>query len=286
MVVRRILVGTDFTPGARAAIEAAARLAADCSASLVIAHALHVVGSDEEELEDQLGDARDALELDAATARSITPNAQTRLVVSSSSSAFLELLEVEAFDLVVVGAHEGSRVSAFFLGSVAEKVLRHAPCSVLVVRGARRGSYRHVLCATDFSRAARIAHAYAEDLAEPAARIDLVHALELPLVVGEEPRIAPVVALERDARHELAESASRFEAKGHPGVALLRFGSPAREITALAASDPTYDLVIVGSHGRTGLRRALLGSVAERVARHAPCSVFIARSAGESARTL
>ena len=56
-----------------------------------------------------------------------------------------------------------------------------------------------------------------------------------------------------------------------------RIGYPGAQTLAALEDDPTIDLVVMGSHGRTGIKRALLGSVAEKVVRHAPCSVLVAR---------
>ena len=54
-------------------------------------------------------------------------------------------------------------------------------------------------------------------------------------------------------------------------------GTPWNETVAIAKRDPSIDLIVMGTHGRTGLKHALLGSVAEKVVRHAPCPVLVAR---------
>ena len=63
-----------------------------------------------------------------------------------------------------------------------------------------------------------------------------------------------------------------------PVVTRSRIGSPGAQILAVLDDDRTFDLVVMGSHGRTGLRRALLGSVAEKVVRHAHCPVVVAHT--------
>jgi nucleotide-binding universal stress UspA family protein len=63
--------------------------------------------------------------------------------------------------------------------------------------------------------------------------------------------------------------------------ARLRFGSAGAEILRTLDEDRTFDLVAMGSHGRTGIKRALLGSVAEKVVRHAHCPVIVARKRSE-----
>ena len=60
-----------------------------------------------------------------------------------------------------------------------------------------------------------------------------------------------------------------------PVATRIRIGHPGAETLALLDDDPTFDLVVMGSHGRTGVRRVLLGSVAEKIVRHAHCPVLV-----------
>jgi nucleotide-binding universal stress UspA family protein len=190
-----------------------------------------------------------------------------------------------AFDLAVMGTHGRTGLARILLGSVTEKVIRHAPCSVFAVRP--RGdaiAFGHVLCPVDLSAGSRHAIERAAELAAPSgAGITLLHVVELPISYSGEPFTADVVnGLENKAKQGLAGLAAELSSRvSVPVTTELRFGSPWAQTLAVLDRDPTFDLVVLGSHGRTGLHRALIGSVAEQVTRHAACPVFVARARTE-----
>jgi nucleotide-binding universal stress UspA family protein len=188
-------------------------------------------------------------------------------------------------DLVVVGTHGRTGLRWFFLGSVAQRVVRGSPVEVLVARGRPPPGhgYRRMLVATDFSASSARALDAAIQLAAPEARIDVLHCLELPLSLSV--YSAMQETLSRSARDAItrdldAAGESLVAAHRRPGLDLsfrAHVGPPALGIIhQLEAGD--FELAVVGSHGRRGIRRALLGSVAEAVVRRAPCSVLVARS--------
>ncbi|HEX6274272.1 MAG TPA: universal stress protein, partial [Polyangiaceae bacterium] len=82
--------------------------------------------------------------------------------------------------------------------------------------------------------------------------------------------------LAEHARDWSERAADTLQRAGLSAEALVRYGDPRSEIVDEASSS-SADLVVVGSHGRTGLKRLLMGSVAESVVRHAPCSVEVVR---------
>lgn len=142
---------------------------------------------------------------------------------------------------------------------------------------------RKILVATDFSENANKAASYAFALAkEHQAAVTLLHIYQVipytdPIgYISFEPRLHE--SLRSSA--EKALSQWREEAKKQ-GVAevngVVEQGVPFQVITRIAR-EGGFDLVVVGTHGRTGLRHALIGSVAERVVRHAPCSVLVVPS--------
>lgn len=191
------------------------------------------------------------------------------------------LLGDSTFDLVVMGTRGRTGLRHVLLGSVAEKIVRHAPCSVLTVHEhTEMTPFRRVLCPVDFSESSRRAVDLAADFVEPGgAGITLLHVIELPVTYSGEPGIAGLVEdLDARAAKMLEQWASDLRGKvSVPVVTRSRIGSPGRQLIAALEELPPCDLVVVGSHGRTGLRRTLLGSVAELIVRHASCPVLVAR---------
>jgi len=149
-------------------------------------------------------------------------------------------------------------------------------------------AYAAMLVPTDFSECAELALEEAIALARRlGARMLLLHAYELPaLLPGAEGSIA-LGELDRSiresARAALQERAERVRSAGLEVEVRVEAGSPV-ELIARTAEENRIDLVVIGTHGRTGLAHVLLGSVAERTVRTAPCPVLTVRplKSGES----
>lgn len=186
-------------------------------------------------------------------------------------------------DLIVVGSHGQTSAAGTPLGSVTDSVLRHAHSPVLVVRlGKRTGS---ILAATDFSDpsmpALKAAANESERTGEP---LIVVHSLDLvwsPLAYpamafgGAPIDVSPqeVEKLNVAATARLEDSLKRLSIRGETVVATGAAGTVILQI----ATERNARLIVVGTVGRTGLRRALLGSVAETVVRNSTCSVLVVR---------
>jgi len=183
---------------------------------------------------------------------------------------------------VVIGTHGRTGLARILLGSVAEKVVRHAPCPVLAIRPDDEPKpFTHALCPTDFSEDSRQAIDFAAELVQPSGTgITLLHVIEAPVSYsGELPDPDLIRELDRRSAAQLEAWAARLRSMSSiPVTTRCRVGWPGAEILAAVDHDPSIDLVVMGSHGRTGIKRALLGSVAEKVVRHARCPVCVARA--------
>ncbi len=200
-------------------------------------------------------------------------------------------------DLIVMGTHGRSGMAHLLVGSVAEKVVRTAPCPVLTLREAplgRKGTGaggRRILVATDFSEPSDAALGYARILAAPmGASLHLLHVLEDALVnesFGSEVYYltdspgSRTVRL-KDARERLAHRITADDRARLRATTEVIFGSSARTIVEYAA-DNEFDLIVMGTHGRSGMAHLLMGSVAERVVRTAPCPVLSTHQLREEA---
>jgi nucleotide-binding universal stress UspA family protein len=192
-------------------------------------------------------------------------------------------------ELILLGSHGRGAVGRLLLGSTAQAVLRHAKCSVEIVRQRGKdenaGVGMRVLIPTDGSEHADAALRSAAERPWPdGSEFRIISSPEFPVVVGEYPYYPSqhVDELSKSGREHANESArsgqdllSKAGLKVTSEVTEVR-DSPAQAILA-AADEWKADLIVMGSHGRRGFDRLILGSVSETVALHAACSVEVIR---------
>lgn len=297
-MLKHILVGVDFSPGSLAAAVRAAEVAAHHGARLTLVHAATVPERPEVPesmqstadayltvLERRLAADRDRLQALREELAASGAEVSQVLVDRFADDALVEAATELGADLLVTGSRDRTGLRRWLLGSVAESVVRTAPCSVLVARpGDPDRGFQRIVVGTDFSEQAELALDRALDLAAPGASLDLAHCFRLAFpteapddlpAIGPDPTTLHAQlsadALERGKRlledHGRADVTTRFS---------LRDDTPRHALCDLA-EERQADLIVIGSHGRRGLRRALLGSTAEAVVRHAPCSVLVVR---------
>jgi nucleotide-binding universal stress UspA family protein len=147
----------------------------------------------------------------------------------------------------------------------------------------------HILVPLDFSATADQALAYAIAFTMPLqARLTLLHVLQIPPLTLEEGATALsgtyLEDLETEAHLLLQASLAQVQRAGLQAACLLVQGTPTQAIMDTAGAQEV-DLIIMGTHGRTGLTHVLLGSVAERVVREAPCPVLVTRKTRDMSGT-
>jgi nucleotide-binding universal stress UspA family protein len=190
-------------------------------------------------------------------------------------------------ELAVVGSRGRSSLARFFLGSVSQRVAKHASSSVLIVKSPAE-SVEKILIAVDGSEDSRRALDFLKQFPfPPEVVVTAVHVVHVPSPAfgdvkgyyetaelgGELERLR--VAAEVDGRKILEEAAEAM--KGFCKLeTMVTVGPPARRLIDLAA-EMSADLLVVGSRGLTGVERFLMGSVSLQVCQHAPCSVLIVR---------
>jgi universal stress protein A len=176
------------------------------------------------------------------------------------------------------------------LGSVAEKVLRKAPCPVLAVpphataRAPVDVRFENVLCPIDFSPASLQAFGFAMDLArQSGGSVTVLHVIEW--MAEDQPRGSAVFDVPAYREHLVADARGRMKALlvGEPreGTTAIQeavvFGRAHREVLR-TASDTPPDLIVMGAQGRGGIGLALFGSTTQEVVRGAPCPVLSVRA--------
>ena len=135
-----------------------------------------------------------------------------------------------------------------------------------------------ILVPTDFSTAADAALARAVDLAATlGAKVYVMHAYQLPIVGFPEGVLVPTADMATRiitwAQKELAASIARYQGRGVELVSMLEQADP-RAATLSVAEEISADLIVMGTHGRRGVARALIGSLAEHIVRSAPVPVL------------
>jgi nucleotide-binding universal stress UspA family protein len=163
-----------------------------------------------------------------------------------------------------------------------------SPFSTVVLQQAEGPTMtvQHILVPTDFSADAEQAVDYAIALASVfRARVTLLHVIyEVLWAAGETAMSLPpayFAELEAATRRQMEKARQRVRAAGLEGDSIVAYGMPFEHIVT-AARDQGVDLIIMGTHGRTGLKHVLMGSVAERVVRLAPCPVLVTRRSTSS----
>jgi nucleotide-binding universal stress UspA family protein len=183
-------------------------------------------------------------------------------------------------DLIVLPTHGHTGLKHVFLGSTAERVVQHSPCPVFVVRNAQHASINTILVPVDFSKASlavlKAAIALAEEIA---ARLIVFHASYLGYIYSADGyALYDLEAMEKALRQSTEQQMRDFVRMVNFGSVkfetVIRSGPPVEEISAFA-KDRAVDLILTATHGWTGLRHVLLGSTAERIVRHAPCSIMV-----------
>ncbi|MEF8864331.1 MAG: universal stress protein [Salinibacter sp.] len=292
--IRRVLWPTDFSQGADRAFPHAAALASWHDAELHVLHVTEDQGTEASDVDVPIsestlsgllsadGDPPPHVDLGAL------PLVQEQREHDSPSEAIVGYTEEHEIDLIVAGTHGRRGLQRMLIGSVAEEVLRTAPCPVLTVRGEHNNTpawaVRNILVPVDFSDASLEALRHAKELALTyGAQITLLHAVEevvYPSAYGVEPANLPGPQVIDRVEESLAELA-RTEIGYEHVVVQANVGYAPSTILDYAETNEV-DLVVIATHGRTGLERMLLGSVAERVVRRAPAPVFTVKSFGKS----
>jgi len=293
--VQNVLVATDFSENAQGAIDWAAEVARLHGARLEMFHALQappvaltpeIVPLPPEFYERDREHAERLLDEKAASLRAAGLRVETSLRSGNAADAILDEARREDVDLVVLGVRGTTALARLFLGSVAARVVRDAECPVLAVPREQVGSHRPIhrlLVPTDFSDDATRAVQAAAALLGPVAdskKITLLHVWSIPAgagigwpAAGIEPDLGTFVEA---ARRQLDRAAKPLRDAGYDVETKELEGDPAHVIDEEARAVGA-DLIAMGTHGHSGLKRLFFGSVAERVLPAAPCPVLTVR---------
>jgi len=263
-----VLVATDLTARSDRPLDRAALLADQIGAGVTVAHVIEGPGFDREQ---------DAEVLRAIRA-SLPPALAKAAVVSDHGAAptvLAELANSEKAAAIVTGTGRYNGLSDFFLGTAVDHLVRHAEQPVLVVKRRASGPYRSILVATDYSEGALQAFQTALQLF-PDATFELVNAYSVPFETR-----APSADITEAAREEAEAGMAAFVARAAPpkpdAVRTLVAKGDAQTVIEQRVTRDAPDLVVIGSHGRSGWVQATLGSQASNLLKRLPSDILVVR---------
>lgn len=297
--IQRVLFPTDLSDGSKRAFAQAAHFAHWHEAAL---HVLNVTGRhahDYEETKSRFPLSAETLtdwlgapsHPEAAADRpdfEAMPVVQEQIESAHPPESIVDYAEAQDVDLIVMGTHGRRGVERLLVGSVTEEVVRAAPCPVLTIRSPVHArpdeAMRRILVPVDFSEASAAAVLHAKEIALTyGAEIDLIHVVEeavYPSAYGVEPVSIPTQEIIERVESSLAEMVR--EDIGHEHVMVKGVVGYAPRTILDRAEETGADLIVIATHGRTGLDRVLLGSVTERVLRQSPTPVFVVKPGQKS----
>jgi nucleotide-binding universal stress UspA family protein len=284
---KTVLVPTDFSKGAERALGRALRLPLARKASL---HVIHVLPAGLPARVQPKAEAAARASLERALSRAArAAKATGELELTSEvlhGQAFVEIIRCARrtdAELVVLGRHGRRPIRDMFIGSTADRVIQKGDVPVLVVSRNPTRPYRKPLIATDLEDGSRRTFELAlRLLGREVKSIDVVHAFAVPYegfvmpTWSAQDRSEYRRSFQESAVAGLAASLKAYEDARVRWKTAVRPGDP-RVIVLAEARRRRADLIALGTHGRSGLAHALLGSVAEWVIAAAPCDVLVAR---------
>jgi len=298
---RSLLIPVDLAPASDRVVGRVALLPLAEEARLTL---LHVVPKslpprDQRRAE---ADAKKALVVEATSLATNLPkgvNIEPIVKVGTPAVEIAKRAGTPKVELIVMGRGGGRALRDVFLGSTAERVIRHGQLPVLVVRLPPRGPYRRPALALDLDQAAHgILELLLRVIPPPRPSVEVIHAYDIPYHGRIYPSLSEDDAEEyrehyrKKALREIGKllATSLAQAKVAPIDAPswrthLRYGSP-RTVIEKAVKKGDADLLVLGTHGHCGVAHAFLGTVAGDVLRQVACDVLVVpprRDASETA---
>lgn len=278
-----VVVPTDFSEGSQQALERALRLPLGPKSKVTLLHAVpddipgtlrkEAIEEAERSLEKSLARVHQL-----ALARGLSPRQFVADVVEGDSAQqILKRAHTVEADVICMGRHGRTSLVELHIGSTARKVVKQGDVPVLLVRLRAPSAYQRAIIAVDLTLASAKLIKTARPFVEEASELEVLHASSVPyedyvVVSGdraEEFRDEALKSATKDVRSLVAKSGLKAEARV--------LGGDARLLIIEEAKARKAELIVVGTHGRKGVRKLILGSVAEWTMTHAACDVLVGR---------
>jgi nucleotide-binding universal stress UspA family protein len=281
---RKILVAVDGSESSRNAFRQACRIARDDKSWITVLTAIPIFQDQFDVLSMKEKVTRTLLEEGEKVLTGIIRLAKEEdtiirpmLKEGSPSEMILDAAEEGNYDLIIMGRRGMSRIERALVGSVTASVISHSSRDVLIVPKDTALGWEHILFPTDGSKYSELASGKAIELANSYGSSLMV--VSVVDVTDEFSSQAP------EAVEELIRKAKRFvedikkRANGLKNIETLVKEGETYEVITNLARESMSNIIVMGSHGRTGMKRLLIGNVAEKVIGYAPCPVLIVKGA-------
>lgn len=303
MKIKKILFPTDFSRCAEQALAHAVFLAEKYSSEI---HLLHVITLFEDQpsiVSDEISETEEIIRKLEAVAESqlnkvsdLHSSDDMKVITSikrgiSAAPPILEYVVDNDIDLIVMGTNGRRGIKHLLLGSIAEEVVRLSHCPVLTVREIEQpksiSDVNNILVPIDFSEHSKSALAYASQLADCYnAKILALHIIEETMhpafsLTGKSSVFDLIPGIEDDCRRRAEKMIAESVSSSAKTEISVKGGRAADDIIKFAM-EKSADLIVIATHGLTGLEHMLLGSVTEKVVRMAPCPVLTTKAFGKN----
>ena len=284
----KILVPVDFSPFSSYATDFAAFLAQEYKADITLFHVI-VMHETEIEEEEHLRNIEEIVKHKILTTNSLLEETKKKIEVTNfkihsvaehgikAANSILQYIENHKFDLIIIGTHGRSGLKNWIYGSVAEKVLRLSKIPVITLHNMPTSSHiKNILVPVDFSVNSKSGIETARKIAKTFnSQINYVHVIEQQLhpsfhVAG----IESVFMLDPNLKDSSLSKLKEFCFKEGETSSYCVLEGTAHSAIANCAKEMKCELIVMSTHGYTGLDHVLIGSTTERVVRVAPCPVL------------
>jgi nucleotide-binding universal stress UspA family protein len=268
--LEKLLLATDGSAFSEGAIRETINLAKICSSKV---YAVSVIEVNPEYMARAPGffekyEKQIRQHLESVKSRASKENVECEIVVNEGEEPFQYIVDEAArkkVDMIFMGRYGRTGLKRLLMGSVTAKTIGHSPCNVMVIPEAAKVSYKKILIATDGSK-------YSDAAALEAVGIAKRCGSELvALSVATKDTNVPAAKESVDKIRQIADK------EGVKAESLALKGTP-YEVIVNTADQKKADLIVVGSHGRAGIKRLLMGSVTERVIGHSESAVLVVKA--------
>ncbi len=287
---RKILIATDGSETANEAADFGIEILRSCGAKVYVVYVINTASYDsapnDEKWSKKIGQfeeiGREATSYVEEKAKTAGLEAESIVLKGNPAEEIVDFAEGQDVDMIVVGSLGKSGIKRVVLGSVSEKVVRHAKVPVLVVREREEEkTYKQILIATDGSVAAENAADYGIEIAGwIGAKVYAVYVIDITsfdsILMDEAWTTEMYKEFEKIGRKATSYVEENAEAAGIEAAPILLKGNPAKEILDFAEMQ-RVDMIVVGSIGKSGIQSFLLGSISGKILRNSKIPVLVVR---------